>query len=198
MSYSIDKRLNSFMKKIILKLENLRSWDGEHVDHYDGHSYDGFMSKTVGVVTLTDVIPFYHVINTEFGFTNEELDLELEKIRNDSLNDFKEENPSLKENSEEFYEEFDNYVSDLSYTKFLQIQIRDIGFCTWEEKQKYKRHKYLIYVQGFLKLNYSQLDENMREDIVIPVYLNNLKKTFNEVSEAIDIMYEDYEKISVF
>lgn len=197
MSYSIDKRLNSFMKKIILKLESLRSWDGEQVSHYDGHSYDGFMSKTAGVVTLTDVIPFYHVIDTEFGFTNEELDLELEEIRNDYLDYFKEENPSLKENSEEFYEEFDNYVSDIIYTKFLQIQIREFDHCTLEEQQKYKRHKYLIYVQGFLKIDYRHLDENMREDIVIPVYLNNLKKTFNEVSKAIDVMYEDYEKISI-
>lgn len=196
MNYSIDKKLNSLMRKIILKLESLRSWDGECVDHYDGHSYDGFMSKTVGVVTLTDVIPFYHVIDMEFGFTNEKLDLELEEIRNDYLNYFKEENPSLKENSEEFYEEFDNYVSETYYTKFLQIQIREFAFCTQEEKQKYKKHKYLIYVQGFLKIDYRHLDENMREDIVIPVYLNNLKKTFNEVSKAIDIMYEDYEKIS--
>ena len=198
MNYSTDKRLNSFIKKIFLKLKSLRTWDGEEVDYYDGHSYDGFMSKTAGVALLTEMIPVSHIDEDDYNFTNKRLDLELKKIRGNFLESFKEENPSLKENEEDFYEEFYNYVEEEYFIKFLQVQVRDIGFCTWEERQKYKRHKYLIYVQGFLKLNYSYLDENMREDIVIPVYLNNLKKTFNEVSEAIDVMYEDYEKISVF
>ena len=68
MVFSINKKFNSFMKKIYKKLEDLRLSDLDEVESYDGHSYDGYWSWNEGFCTLSQYIPLYQLFFMDFDY----------------------------------------------------------------------------------------------------------------------------------
>ena len=203
MQYSINKKFNNFMKKIYKRLEDLRSSDLDEVESYDGHDYDGYWSWNEGFCTLSQYLPLNHLFSMDVdyedpNFSNKELDEKLRNLLNNLLDYFKEDNPEAWNQKDSdtgyFSEKWHEYLSDSYFSKEIIVQLRPLKYCSSEEQDKYKRYKYLIYIQGFLNDEYRVFGE-MREDIVIPVKLKDLKGTLNKVFEGIDIMREEYNKI---
>ena len=196
--YSIEKKFNSFMKKIVMKLKSLKIYDTEEIEFHDGSSYEGFWSHTIGSCSLSKVLPLDHIFSLcedyeDPNFSNKELDVMLRNHLNDLIDSFKKDRQGAWD-SEDFWEIWDEYLSYSFYEKYLQVQLRHIRDCNSDEQEKYKKFKYLIYVQAFLNAEYSYAGE-MHEDIVIPVKVTDLKSTYEQVEKAIDFLYEDYIKI---
>lgn len=157
----------------------------------------GYWSHTEGYIEKEKPIFFRDIEYAEFNYSNKNLNNFLKDYVKRVIDDFEEECKNEEDFDENYHELLDNYTSDIIFYVGLDVQLREIGWCTDSEyyEKYHKDYKYLIYVQGFLSDEYGRALYDLKKYYVIPVFENDLELTFLKTKKRIDSMYEEYEKL---